>query len=158
MIFIPKEHSLQHKITGYRPISLLEVPGKILEKAINKRFEDHLTRHNLRNPRQHGFRFERGTHTALATIHERIAITRDGDKRIADVVLRDVSKAFDKVWHTGLRYKLLNIDPPLHPCLLKTLSNYLHHRTARIQIAKEPGEPFELNAACRKEDACHFLQ
>ena len=143
MIFIPKEHALQHKITGYRPISLLEVPGKILEKAINRRFEDHLTANDLRNPRQHGFRFERGTHTALATIHERIAIGKDNGG-IADIVLRDVSKAFDKVWHTGLRYKLLNIDPPLHPCLFKILSNYLSQRTARIQIAKEPGEPFPL--------------
>ena len=57
----------------------------------------------------------------------------------------DISAAFDKVWHEGLRYKLLNMRQPLHPSLLKILSHYLKYRTAKIVIGNEPGEPFTLN-------------
>ncbi len=51
------------------------------------------------------------------------------------VVLRDVAKAFDKVQHTGLKYKLIILNLPT--LLEKTLRNFLNNRTARISFGKD---------------------
>ena len=143
MIFIPKGNQSQHNITNYRPISLLDVHGKLLDKILNTRLTSHLSTHDLYNTRQHGFRKHRGTHTALATFQETIAGAM-AQKFCTDVVLRDVAKAFDKVWHTGLKYKITTLN--IHPCFTKTLSDYLTDRTASITIDNYTGPSFALES------------
>ena len=91
---------------NYRPITLLEVPGKIFEKIINNRFMRYLEENNILHPDQYGFRKNKGTETALLRIYEQIAINQRY-KYNCNIVCRDVSKAFDKVWHNGLCYKIL---------------------------------------------------
>ena len=136
MILIPKSPLNLHDIKNYRPISLLDVHAKILDKIINKRFTTRLNELNLMNPRQHGFRKDYGTHTAIATINETISRdVRNGHK--VDLVLRDVTKAFDKVWHSGLKFKLTQID--LHDCMKRTICNFLMNRTAMIRIDHTTG-------------------
>ena len=39
---IPKDGKTQYVPQNFRPISLLEVPGKILERVINTRLKQHL--------------------------------------------------------------------------------------------------------------------
>ncbi len=51
------------------------------------------------------------------------------------IVLRDVAKAFDKVWINGLKYNLLNLGLP--SILQKLLCNFLDNRSAKINIGKE---------------------
>jgi len=143
MIFLPKPNTSHKLVQNYRPISLLEVPGKIFDKILNKRLTTHLSDNNIYNDRQHGFRKHRGTHTALATFHEKLHISLSQNHH-TDIVLRDVTKAFDKVWHTGLQYKLSNLH--LHSCYTKTLSNFLHNRTASIQIGTHIGPPLSLRS------------
>lgn len=46
---------------NYRPISLLEVPCKLLERIINKRLREHLKIGGHYNKAQYGFRRRRGT-------------------------------------------------------------------------------------------------
>ena len=110
-IFIPKAGKSQHQAENYRPISLLDTHGKLLDKIVNRRLQARLQFNNALNPRQHGFTPKRGTHTALATIYEKLANARLNKER-ACLTFRDISKAFDKVWHNGLRYKIYNIDMP----------------------------------------------
>ena len=142
MIFLPKPNTSQHQVQNYRPISLLDIQGKLLDKILNNRLYEHLTYNNIHNTRQHGFRKHRGTHTALATFHETLAIHLS-QRHTIDVVLRDVTKAFDKVWHTGLQYKLIQLN--LHPSFTKTLANYLTNRTASIRIGYHIGPPLQLH-------------
>ena len=54
MIFIPKAGKSPIDHINYRPISLLNIPGKIFEKIINNRLIQHFEINNLQNPRQHG--------------------------------------------------------------------------------------------------------
>ena len=68
MIFIPKVGKSPTEHINYRPISLLNVPGKIFEKIINSRRIHHLEINDLQNPRQHGFRKNRGTDTATSIL------------------------------------------------------------------------------------------
>lgn len=93
---IPKSNTDPTNPLNCRPVSLLEVTGKTLEKIINNRLRTHL-KTNILNDSQHGIRMKRGTDTALATIHETIAHYTAKRQQ-----LRDLSKAFDKVWHEGL--------------------------------------------------------
>ncbi len=61
--------------------------------------------------RQHGFRSHKDTTTAITIIYEIIANAL-ANKQQVHVVLRDVAKVFDKVWHRGLKYKLLQLNLP----------------------------------------------
>lgn len=143
MIFIPKEGKDTKNITNYRPISLLEVTGKLLEKIINNRLLDFLEHNNIINKRQHGFRKKRGTHTALALITENIALSK-AKKHNINIVLRDISKAFDKVWHLGLKYKVLNTNIPSY--MKRMLCDYLEDREVFIQIGSYIEKPFTIES------------
>ena len=142
MVLIPKGGApSQHNIKNYRPISLLDIHAKILDKILNTRLYTHLQNNNLLNTRQHGFRASRGTHTAIATINEIIS-HKTRDKFKIDIVLRDVAKAFDKVWHVGLKHKLLSLG--LHDCFFRTLCDYLDDRKAAIRLGSYVGESFSV--------------
>ena len=73
MIFIPKTNINQNKAKHYRPISLLDIQGKILDKIINNRLTTKLQQLGKINIRQLGFRANGGTHTALATLNETLS-------------------------------------------------------------------------------------
>ena len=143
MIFLPKGTSSQYEVKNYRPISLLNVEGKVFDRILNVRFSNYIEANRFTNPRQHGFRKGRGTHTALALLYESIA-NHMAHKRTTDVVLRDVQKAFDKVWHNGLRYKIMQTG--IHPCYIKILSSFLQDRHASISINSYIGPSFPLRS------------
>ena len=67
--------------------------------------------------------------------------TAIGNKNKVNLVLRDISKAFDKVWHEGLKYKLIQAN--LENSLIRIVSNYLN-RTATIKIGEYIGPKFSL--------------
>ncbi len=126
---------------NYRPISLLEVPGKILERVINLRLRGHLEDNNLYNPYQYGFRSKRSTTSAITLASEKIAISK-GMGINCTVIQRDISKAFDKVWTKGLQYKIMKLGIP--QISEKLLCNFLEERTAAISINSASSAPFPL--------------
>lgn len=143
MIFIPKEGKDSKEIINYRPISLLEVTGKLFEKILNARLLKYLENNKILNMRQHGFRQNRGTHTALAIITETIAIAKAKQENV-NLILRDIKKAFDKVWHNGLKYKILKTNLP---SFMKTiLCDYLSDRLIQINRGQFLGPPFEIES------------
>ena len=143
LIFLPKANTSQHNVKNYRPISLLDTHAKLLDKILNDRLQRHFMDNDIYNSRQHGFRPFRGTHTALATLTETIA-NKLADGQKMDIVLRDVSKAFDKVWTVGLKYKIIRLN--LDPCFTRILNDYLTDRTATIRLNNHLGQPFTLNS------------
>ena len=138
---IPKPGKSPRFTSNFRPISLLEVPGKIFERIINKRLRSHLELNELLNPLQFGFRTGRGTTHALALATESIA-QQKADKGHCHVALRDITKAFDKVWHAGLKYKILHLGLPTS--MEKLLCDFLEDRKARIRLGTALGDSFSL--------------
>ena len=138
---ITKPDKPPHLVTSKRPISLLEVPGKLLEKIINKRLRDYLEDNDIFDTRQYGFRPHRGTEHALAVAYEDIALSQS-TRHKNNVIFRDVSKAFDKVWFRGLQYKLLKLELPAN--ITRLLCDFLVGRTASITLNNYIGPPIHL--------------
>lgn len=140
---IPKQNSDHSKPIKYRPISLLEVTGKGFEKIINNSLREYLEANDIIPETQHGFRRKKGTDTAITTIHETIS-HHIANKDQCSIVLRDVAKAFDKVWHNGLRFKLAHINLPV--TFTNFFSSYIRDRQAKIKIGNYTGPSFPLTA------------
>ena len=94
---------------NYRPISLLPIFGKILEKLIFDMLYQHFGSiiSSLLNPSQSDFRPGDSTVNQLLSIVNSISQAFDCNPPL-DVrsVYLDISKAFDRVWDEGLLYKL----------------------------------------------------
>ena len=90
-----------------RPISLLPIFGKIFEKLIYDSLYSHLVSHELLNPNQSGFRPGDSAVNQLLSITHTIFKAFDCNPPLdVRTVYLDISKAFDRVWHDGLIYKL----------------------------------------------------
>lgn len=101
----------QYEPQNYRPISLLPVVSKILEKVIASQLTQHLESNNLLSSTQHGFRSSLSTDTALLTLSNTLYTNMD-KKKVSLITVCDLSKAFDSVSHNILLSKLddLKID------------------------------------------------
>ena len=152
IILIPKPEGEKTDPNNYRPISLLNFLGKVFAHLLNKKLVKHLEDNNIIKESQHGFRKKRSSTTLIAHLYERIAREKAGGrhKTLVTMVLRDVKKAFDKVWHRGLIYKLMQtgIETPL----LRILSNFLKDRQARIRINNTLGDLFNMLAGVPQGD------
>ena len=95
-------------VTNYRPISLLPICSKLFEKIVFKYLYNYLTQNNLITKNQSGFRPGDSTINQLIDLVHDIQMSFD-DRKCLEVraVFLDISKAFDKVWHEGLLFKLL---------------------------------------------------
>ena len=138
---IPKENKSLKNPLNYRPISLLEVHGKIFERLIQNRLNSHLQDNNIIHNRQHGFRPKKGTNTAITVTYETIANALAEKKQVV-LALRDVAKAFDKVWHNGLQYKILTLGLPT--LTEKLLCNFLKNRKATIAMGTDFSDEINL--------------
>ena len=142
MRMIPKPGKVLTRADSYRPISLLEVPGKMLERVVARRLNHYLETERLYGEAQYGFRRGRGTVHAIALATEALAIHQANRFR-CNLVLRDVSKAFDRVWHLGLKYKILQLGLPGH--VERLLCDFLDDRSARVRVGRHLGPPFQLH-------------
>ena len=94
-------------VNNYRPISLLPIFGKIFEKIIFNKIYNFLLEENLLNSNQSGFRPSDSCINQLLTItHEIFEVFDCNPSLEIRSIFLDISKAFDKVWHEGLLYKL----------------------------------------------------
>ena len=105
MVAVFKNVGERSTAKNYRPVSLLSVVSKVFEKPVNNRIVDHLEKCGLFCGFQYGFSSSRSTAGFLTVVSDRIAraFNRSG---ATQAVALDISKAFDRVWHLGLLYKL----------------------------------------------------
>ena len=90
---------------SYHPVSLLSILGKIFEQVVFKHVYNHFMDNKLISPWQSGFIPGSSTITQLLELYNQFSCAAEQSKDIR-IVFLDISKAFDKVWHRGLLYKL----------------------------------------------------
>ena len=88
-----------------RPISLLSVLSKILEKVVCTQLTSYLEANGILNPRQYAYRANHSTEDAVLGVVERIVSNIDTGL-VSSVTTLDLSKAFDSVDHNLLLSKL----------------------------------------------------
>ncbi|KAJ3586334.1 hypothetical protein NHX12_012734 [Muraenolepis orangiensis] len=122
VIALPKPNKPAEDPKSYRPISLLCVPFKILERMIHSRIEPVVDSQLPRE--QAGFRHGRSIAHQVTLLCQDIEDSfQDNEK--AGVVYLDLTAAYDTVWHRGLHLKLLRTIPDRHMVkfIMETLSN-----------------------------------
>jgi len=112
-------------ISNYRPISILNSFSKIYEKIIQIRLDSFITKNNLLDNSQYGFRKQHSTEFALINLVDKIANFID-DKNYVICVMIDIKKAFDSLNHKILLEELLNYG--FRGNVIKLLESYLSNR------------------------------
>ncbi|CAB4011738.1 Hypothetical predicted protein, partial [Paramuricea clavata] len=121
-----------HEVAGNnRPISLLPVMSKVLERLAHDQFVDYLTTNNMLSDHQSGNKKCHSTETLgiLFTSHLYRAID---EKKVTAVLMLDLSKAFDSIDHRRLLDKLRKFNIP--DLTLAWFQSYLTDRTQCVRI------------------------
>ena len=92
-------------VNNYRPISVLPVLTKVIERHVHDSLYSYLCVNNLIYSKQSGFRKRHSTETALIRIIDELLFNLDSD-RVSGMILIDYCKAFDMVDHSILLQKL----------------------------------------------------
>ena len=130
---IPKSKE-KDKASNYRPISLLNILSKLMERYVYKLLLKHLDNVAPLAAQQWGFRPGRSTVSALLdATHEWLQETDNGKEACA--IFLDLRKAFDSVPHRSLLDKLKSTG--LNEHLLKWLFSYLYGREQYVVLNGE---------------------
>ena len=114
-------------------MSLLPVFGKIFEKLIFNEIYFFLDREKLLNTSQSGFwPFDSCVNQLLTITHEIFSSFDCNPSLEVRSIFLDISKAFDKVWHEGLLYKLKSFG--ISGNLLNLIKHYLTDRSQRVLL------------------------
>ena len=117
--------------SNYRPVSLLSSCGKILERIIFKHMYNFLVASDLLYKYQSGFLPKHSTTYQLVDIYHHVCQAIDHGQLSCNVFC-DISKAFDRVWHKGLLFKLK--ENGIGDGLLLWLTSYLENRKQKVVI------------------------
>lgn len=113
---------------NFRPISLLPIISKLLEKVITNQLMYFLESSQSLSNTQHGFRPKLSTETALTVITNKIYSNMDS-KKITLLTLCDLSKAFDSVSHEILLKKCSAIKMDIF-----WFKSYIENRAQSVRL------------------------
>ena len=133
----------KQNLKNYRPVSLLPICGKIFERLIFSEMFSFFLAKNLLAPNQSGFKPGDSCMNQLLSITHEIYSSFDGGFEVRSVFL-DISKAFDKVWHEGIIFKLQQNG--ISDDLLNILSDFLRNRKQRVTLNGQSSSWTNVNA------------
>ena len=116
---------------NYRPVSILNIVSKVLERVVYDQFESYLLQNKLIFEYQSGFRRGFSTSTCLTHLSDHIRFQID-KRNFTGMVLLDLQKAFDTVDHGVLLIKLEAIG--LDADGLRWFRSYLSDRTQLVDV------------------------
>ena len=123
---------------NYRPVSLLPVLSKVLERCVFVQMVTYLEENDLLHPSHHGFRAKHSTVSALIQMFD-TWIDAFEDEEVSAVIMLDMSAAFDVVDHGILLSKLALYG--FEDTALSWTSSYLSNRVQSVFIEGHLSEP-----------------
>ena len=127
------------EIVNYRPICLLPVISKILEKIVNIRIVKFLIKNNVLYEGQYGFRSNRSTTDAILDFTGNILDSINKGQYVLGLFL-DMSKAFDSISHVTLYRKLEFYG--IRGSVLLWFRSYLSDRYIKVKVNKTLSENY----------------
>lgn len=143
VVMLPKALKDHTDPTNYRPISLLSTLSKLLERAVLFRLQYWMASNSILSPLQCGFRKGRQTadHILRLVQNGYSAFNRNEN---TGAIFIDIEKAFDRVWHNGLLFKLDRLGIPNY--LGIWIRDYLQNRTFRVRVGQSFSNDFPIKA------------
>ena len=129
------------EVGNYRPVSILSVSSKILERAVYVQLESYLREKNILYGYQSGFRGSFSTDTCLTHLTDYVR-KHTSVGNITGMVLIDLQKAFDTVDHVILLKKL----EAMGVSSVEWFRSYLCDRTQIVNVNQVDSAP--LNISC----------
>ena len=81
---------------SYRPVALLPITSKVLERVVHTQLMSYMDQHQLWHPQHHAYRSHHSTTTAMLSMHDSWVEAAENGK-IAGMTMVDMSAAFDVV-------------------------------------------------------------
>lgn len=128
-----REFCWTRNLTVYRwsPQVSFTIGGKILERIVYARLKNVIEEKNLLPSVQFGFR--KGHSTIHQAIRIKKFITRNkSNKKSTGMILLDIGKVFDSVWHDGLIYKLMKMNLPRY--LIRIINAFIRNRKFIVKV------------------------
>ena len=142
IIMLPKLGKNPIDVTSYRPISLLPMISKVLEKLILKRINKETNPKDWIPNHQFGFRQAHSTiqqcHRVADTINKALE-----NRQLCTAYFLDVSQTFDKVWYPGLLYTIKKV---LLNRFFNLPNSYLQGRHFVIKYNNETSRSFQIHS------------
>ena len=104
---------------------------KLFERVIEERLRSRLENIGFLNKHQSGFRRAKSTDDHLFRLSQSIMESFNRGEHVIAALL-DVEKAFDNVWHNGLKYKIIQLD--LTTKITRWLSDILVGRVIQVNV------------------------
>ena len=124
----------ENEFGNCRPISLLPVISKIVEKCLQKRLISFLSKYSVINKAQFGHQAKKNTIDAVSEVVETIRISLCSKESYYGVFI-DLSKAFDTVSHEILLQK--RFAHGLRGKIYDILNSYLTNRQQCVSVSKQ---------------------
>ena len=134
VIPIYKNSGCKEIMKNYRPVSLLPVFSKILERLVYNRLYNFIKKHKILTISQYGFQNFLSTDLAILELQDRIADILN-KKDICVGLFMDLSKAFDTLDHKIMLNKLRHYG--VRGLALEWFKNYLGNRVHYVSVNKE---------------------
>lgn len=120
-------------VANYRPITLISILSKVLEKCMYKRLLDFCNKYQIIKNEQYGFQKHKSTSLAIFSLIK-IILTNLNKNNLTSTLFFDLSKAFDFVSHDRLLQKLSAAG--IRGNALQWISSYLNNRKQCVTITK----------------------
>ena len=123
---------------NYRPISLLPLISKVIEKVIHDQMQNYLDKNKILYPYQSGFRSKYSTNSALTYLTN--FVSEGFDKGIyTGMILIDLQKAFDTIDHSLLLEKMTFFG--FSEKTISWFKSYLTGRTFIVFVNEKKSNP-----------------
>ena len=127
---------------NYRPVTNLQLVGKLIETIVKKRLVKHMTDFKLESDFEHGYKEGHSTETLLLkSVND---LLNSCDRQLPSIVmLLDLSAAFDTVDQTKL-LKILKEEIGIEGTALKWFTSFMTGRTQKVKIRDSYSEQGDL--------------